>query len=183
LWLKDILVQPPLRHDWFACLVYTKIAEWFGNSTEGRFGPASCWFVSLTEVENIQDPEFKGIFLTEKGSLGFLNQGQMARFYNGVAFIGPQESALEGIGVDLIAVGLDGMKRVVFILSDDYRAKFGLPKSTVTEELDRMRKSGVSIMSSSETLACPEPLDVVWTVPTQQADPNNPEALESIRPG
>jgi hypothetical protein len=27
-----------------------------------------------------------------------------------------------------------------------------------------------------------ETLEVIWTVPAQQRDPNNPEALEKVRP-
>ena len=66
----------------------SKMAEHFGNSSEGYFGPIPCWACSLGEVEDIADPSFKGILLTQKGGLGYLNQGHMARFRNEVAFIG-----------------------------------------------------------------------------------------------
>ena len=71
LWLKEILAQPALPPDWFSVLAYSKMAERFGNSNEGKFGPCECWFISLGESEDIADPAFMGIFITEKGSLGF----------------------------------------------------------------------------------------------------------------
>jgi hypothetical protein len=182
LWLENVLAQPELRHDWFACLVYSKMAERFGNSREGKFGPGACWFISLGETEDIDDPAFKGIFLTEKGGFGFLNAGQMARFYNGVAFVGTQKWALEGIQVNLVAAALDAHERVVFILNDDYRAKFGVPDSTLGEVLERLTEHGSVLMSVAEALASREPLTVVWTVPMEQANPNDPEALESHAP-
>ncbi len=37
-WLENVLAQPPIRHEWFACIVYSKIAERFGNSRDGTFG-------------------------------------------------------------------------------------------------------------------------------------------------
>ena len=181
LWLAEVLAQPAHHHEWFACLAYRKMAEWFGNSGQGEFGPCDCWFISLGESEDIADPAFKGIFITEKGSLGFLNEGQMARFYHRIAFVGPQQSALEGIQVDLVAVGLDARQRLVFILSDNYRAQFGVQQATVTEVLNRLSESGAVIMSVRETLASPEPLEVVWTVPAAQPDPSSPEAQENRR--
>ena len=182
LWLTELLAQPVLPHDWFACLTYSKMAERFGNSSEGKFGPAGCWFISLGEQEDIDHPAFKGIVLTAKGSLGFLNERQMARFYNGIAFIGTQQYALEGIQVGLLAVGLDARERVVFIVSDDYRARFGVPEATLAEALDRLEDYGAVILSAQEVLTSLEALDVVWTAPTSQADPNEPQAGESGRP-
>ena len=38
-------------------------------------------------------------------------------------------------------------------------------------------------MSVKEVLQSPEPLEVVWTVPAEQEDPNEPQAVESLRPG
>jgi hypothetical protein len=181
-WLKDILAQPALPYDWFSVLTYTKIAERFGNSNEGKFGPSDCWYISLGEVENIADPAFKGVFITEKGSLGFLNQGQMARFYNRVAFIGPQDSALEGIEVDLIGVGFDARERVVFLLSDNYRGQFGVRAATLGEVLNRLREHGAVILGVKEILANPDPVEVLWTVPAEQEDPASPVARESTRP-
>ena len=180
-WLKEILAQPALPPDWFAVLTYSKMAERFGNSNEGKFGPCDCWYISLGESEDISDPAFKGVFITEKGSLGFLHGGQMARFYNGVAFIGPQESALEGIQVDLIGVGLDAQERVVFVLSDSYRAQFGVRAATLGEVLNRLREHGAVVMGVKETLANADPIEVLWTVPAEQQDPSTPVARESTR--
>lgn len=182
LWLKEILAQPVLPHDWFACLVYSKAAERFGNSSEGKFGPAGCWFIALGIVDDIEDPEFKGLFLTEKGSIGFLNEGQMARFYNGVAFVGARQAALEGIEVHLVAMGLDAQERVVFIVSNDYREKFGVPETTLAEVLDRLSQYGALVMSVAEVLATWISLEVVWTAPVTQLEPNEPRALEHTRP-
>jgi len=181
LWLKPVLAQPALPPDWFSVLTYTKMAEWFGKSNEGKFGPCECWFISLGETEDIADAAFKGIFITERGSLGFVNKGEMARFYNGVAFLGPRESALEGIQVNLIAVGLDARERLVFILTDNYRAQFGVQEVTVASVLNGLRDHGAVIMNVKETLASTDPLEVVWTVPAEQSDPSSPEARESIR--
>jgi hypothetical protein len=94
----------------------------------------------------------------------------MARFYNGMAFIGPQESALEGIQV-----------RLVFVLSDNYRAQFGVRESTLGEVLNRLREHGAVIMGVRETLANAGPIEVLWTVPTEQEDPSTPVARESTR--
>jgi hypothetical protein len=181
LWLKEILSQPMLEHRWLACLTYSKMAERFGNSSEGKFGPGTCWFISLGESEDIADPAFKGIFLTEKSGLGFLNEAHMARFGSGVAFVGAQTSPLEGIQVDLVAVGLHSTERVVFIVSDDYRTKFAVPEATVTEVLNRLRDHGAVLMNVAETLVSPEPVEIVWIVPQDQPGPKDPEALELTR--
>lgn len=181
LWLKEILAQPPHHHEWFAALAYRKMAEWLGNSITGKFGPSECWFIRLGDSEDIADPAFKGIFITEKGSLGFLNKGQMARFYNRMAFLGTQQSALEGLQVDLLAVSLDARQRLVFIVSDNYRRQFGVPETILAEVLNRLSDHGAVVLSVREILASPERLEVVWTVPAEQADPSSPEARESIR--
>jgi hypothetical protein len=178
LWLEETFARQPIRHDWFACLAYSKLAARFGNSREGKFGLSACWAVALGETKEIGEPAFKGIFLTEKGGLGFLNQGHVARFNKGVAFIGTHE----GIDVSLVGVGLDVQQRIVFIITDNYRAKFGVPDQTLTQELARLGEYGALIMSVQETLQSPEPLEVVWTVPAEQENPGDPQALESSRP-
>jgi hypothetical protein len=181
LWLKAVLVQAPMPHDWFASLVYGKLAEQFDNSHQGWFGPSPCWTVAMGEVEDIAEAGFKGVFLTEKRWFGFRNQGRMVRFHSGVVFVGGKDSAIEGINVGLLAVGLDGQQRVVFVVTDSYRARFGVPEQTVGQELARLRESGAVMMSVKEVLESCEPLEVVWTVPAAQADPNEPQALESLR--
>jgi hypothetical protein len=102
----------------------------------------------------------------------------MVRFCSGVAFVGKQTAPLEGIQIDLIAVGLHLPERVVFIVSDDYRTKFAIPEAALSEVLNRLREHGAVIMSVAETVASPEPIEVVWTVPENQPDPKDPEALE-----
>ena len=182
-WLQPILARPSIRPDWFACLVYSKMAEYFGNSSEGILGPASCWASSLGDVENVADPAFRGFFLTQKNWLGYLNHGHIARFRNEVAFIGTLESSLEGIGVSLVAVGTDAQQRIVFIVTEGYRGKFGTQEPPVIQELARLKEYGAWVVSVNELLKSPEPVELVWTVPEEQENPNDPQALESARPG
>jgi len=181
LWLKEVLSHASLRQDWFTCLVYSKLAEHFGNSEESFFGPFPCWVCSLGDVEDISDPAFRGVFLTQKGWLGYLNQGRLARFHNEVAFLGTLESAIEGIGVSLVAAGMDAQQRIVFVVTENYRTKFGLPDLTVAQALARLRESGASVMSVNEVLQSPEPIEVVWTVPAHQENPSEPQAVEDVR--
>jgi hypothetical protein len=181
-WLKEILAQPILPHDWFACLVYTKMAEHFGVSDEGQYASDTCWFIRLGGAGDVSGPGFKGIFLTQKGSLGFLNQGQMARFGKLVASIGSLEAPVEGLQIRLLAVGLDAHHRVVFILSNNYRAHFGVPEDALAAALGRLRDCGALVLSAAEALTSYDPIEVVWTVPALQADPAQPRALESVRP-
>ncbi len=177
LWLAEFLARPQMAHEWFACLVYSKIAEYFGNSTEGQFGTGTCWYVGVTPVESIDDPAFKGILLTEKRSLAFLCQGQVARFGNGVAFLGSQQDPLEGIHVVLLGVGLDAQWRVVFVLNEDFRRGFDAPEPVLTAVLKRLRDLGAIITTRSEILASPDSVEVIWTAPANQATQTEPEAL------
>jgi hypothetical protein len=182
LWVKSLLSRHQLEHDWFASLVYAAMAQRFGNSAEGTLGSGACWYINLGETEAVEDPAFKGVFLTEKRSLGFLSQGQMARFGHGVAFVGSQAAAIEGIEIGLIAVGLDARQRVVFVVRDGYRNRFDVPEATLGEALACLGAQGAVIMSVSEILTSHEPLEVVWTVPAEQSDPNDPQVLESSPP-
>jgi hypothetical protein len=183
LWLEAILGRRPSPHDWLARLAYSKMAEHFGNSSEAYFGPIPCWACSLGQVDDIADPAFRGILLTQKGGLGYLNLGHMVRFRNEVAFIGTLEATIEGIGVTLVAVAKDLQQRIVFIVTEGYRTKFGIPEQTVVQELACLRQYGALVMSVQEVLHSPEPLELVWTVPAEQEDPSDPQALESLRPG
>ena len=182
LWLKDALSKAPVRHDWLAPLAYRKVARYFGNSSEGTFAAGPCWFIALSESSDIAEEAFKGIFLTEKGGLGFRNRGQIARFNNGVAFIGSVESAHEGIDVNLVGIGVNGCEQIAFIVSDDYRNKFEIPEATWIELLKQLREGGALIMSISEILADSEAIEVIWTLPTEHPDPANPQVLEMRRP-
>ena len=181
-WLGNVLAQPPIRHDWLACTVYSKIAERFGNSRDGTLGLSRCWAVALDEAEDIADPAFKGIFLTEKRGLGFLCREQMVRFNQGVAFIGTQESAIQGIGVSLLGVGFDVQQRLVLVITDDYRKKFGVPEQTLAQELGRLETCGAVIMSVHELLHSQDPIEVLWTVPAAQENSNDPRVIESLWP-
>ena len=73
-------------------------------------------------------------------------------------------------------------QRIVFIVTEGYRTKFGVPEQNVVQELACLRTFGALVMSVKEILQSPEPLEVVWTVPADQEDPNDPQALESLRP-
>jgi len=182
LWAKSLLIKPPVRNDWLTSLVYSSMAGKFGNSTEGKFGLSTCWSIALCAIEDVDDSAFKGIILTEKGSLGFLNNGHCARFCHGVAFVGSQESTLEGIGVTLIGVGLDAEERIVFVVSDGFEKKFGVPSQTLAHDLSTLKKYGAVVQSVAELLASSDPIEVLWTAPMDQVDKSNPQAIESPRP-
>ena len=183
LWLEAILRRPSIREEWFTCLLYRKMAEHFGSSVESYFGPIPCWASSLGEVEDVCDPAFRGVFLTKKGWLGYLNQGHIARFHHQIAFVGTLESAIEGIEVSLAATGVDARGRIVFIVTEGYRGQFGIPEQTVRGELARLREYDALVMSVEEVLQSSEAMEVVWSVPAEQEDPNDPQAVESPRPG
>ena len=182
LWLKDILERGQIRFDWFACLVYSKLAEHFGNSWEGTFGAGKCWAVALGDVVDITDPAFKGIFLTQKGGLGFLSKGRMARFHRGVVFLGTQDSVIEAIDVHLAGVGLDDQDHIAFIVRDDYRSKFGVTDKTITQELANLNEAGAWLLSISEVLESHRLLQIVWTVPADQSNPSDPQAIVAVAP-
>jgi len=182
-WLEAVLSRASIRHEWFTCLVYSKLAEYFGNSTASTFGPIPCWACSLGDVADVCDPAFRGVFLTQKGGLAYLDRGHIARFHKEVAFIGTLESTIEGIGVSLRAVAADSQPRVFFIVAESYRARFGIPEQVVAEELARLKAHGALVMSANEILHSPEPVEVVWSVPAEHAGPSNPQAVESLRPG
>jgi hypothetical protein len=181
-WLEPALTTAPLRADWLACVLYKKLAERFGKSGEGRFGPSACWYIQLGREEDLDHPQFRGIFLTEKCGFGFLSEGLMARFCHGVVFVGSRSSPLEGIHIGLFAVGFDARERLVFLVTNDYRERFGVPATALAEVLERLRDAGAVVMSATEALSSPEALEVVWTVPSEQSNPDEPEALESRPP-
>ena len=182
LWAKSLLIKPPVRNDWLTSLIYSSMAGKFGNSTEGKFGSSTCWSIALCAIEDVDDSAFKGIILTEKGSLSFLNNGHCARFCHGVAFVGTQDSALEGIGVTLIGVGLDADERIAFIVGDGYEKKFGVPAQTLAHDLSTLKKYGAVVQSVAELMASSDPIEVLWTAPMEQVDKSNPQAIESPRP-
>jgi len=180
-WLRPALSEPCIGHDWLVFLGYAKLAETLGESLESHLGPSACWVIPLSEVEDVEDSNFKGIFLTEKHGFGFLNQGHLARFNRGVAILGTRESALEGIGVDLVAVGLDAEQRVVFLVKDDYRTKFGAPDQAITEEQRILKHKGALVMSVWEALHSPDIIELIWTVPAKQENPDDPQVTEVRR--
>jgi hypothetical protein len=182
LWLKPILAQQPIRSDWLDCLIYGKIAERFGNSCEGEFGGVPCWSIAVGDVQDLADPEFKGIFLAERVGFGFLHHGYVARFDRGNAFLGKLESPLEGVNVGLLAVGMDLDQRFVFVVSEDYRAKFAVLNEDLTKGLDHLNQCGARLMSIKELLQSPEPVEVIWTAPAEQDNPADPRAVEHNRP-
>jgi len=181
-WLASPLAQPPIRFDWLASLLYARIAERFGNSREGTIGPGSGWTVALGEVSDVADPAFKGIFLTQKGGFGFLGRDAMLRFHRGVVFLGSRASVLEGIDVNLLAVGLFEQTDFVFVVSDGFTSNFDVPQQAVGRELARLSNAGAMVLSKTEVLAAERALELVWTVPADQANPLEPEVLESLRP-
>jgi hypothetical protein len=182
-WMAELLAEPSLRYDWFSCLLYKQVAQYFGNSREGRLGLSGCWAIAFSEVKHIEEENFRGFFLTEKHGLGYINQGHMARFNKGVAFAGEQDSAIEGIGITPCAVALSVEDHIVFIVSEGYRKKFGLPEPAVQKELDALEEYGALVMSISEVLTAELPIRVLWTVPNEQENPQEPQAQQTIAPG
>ncbi len=182
LWLKPVLEQQPIRFDWFTCLVYAKMATWVGNSNQGRLLESECWYIRLAEATDLADPGFRGIFDTRGGSFGFLSGGYMIRFENGTAFLGPANLALMAKDVRPLAVGMDSSGCPVFVVNDGYRSKFGVPEPELRAKLVELKTRGGKLMSVKEVLESREALEVIWTVPAQQADANNPEAQEQLQP-
>jgi hypothetical protein len=158
------------------------MARSVGNSDPGTLGLSPCWACAFGETDDVADEQFHGLFLTEKGGFGFINQGHIARFNKGVAFLGTQESALEAINVTLHAAGFDTEGRAVFIVSDEFRSKFGVPEAQVRQELNKLREFGVLVLSLRDALDGPDALEVIWTAPMEQEDANNIRALEHRRP-
>jgi hypothetical protein len=181
-WLQPLLAQNPIRYDWFACLVYGKIAQRFGNSRESTFGPSLCWCVALDEAANPEDAAFKGVFLTQKHGFGFLGHARMVRFHQGVAFLGTRQSVTEGIDIYLRAVALDDRDHFIFIVSDGYRSKFDGAAPRISQDLAGLTEAGASLFSVSEILTTTSPVTVVWTVPADQSNPVDPQAVETLRP-
>jgi hypothetical protein len=180
-WLAEALAKPVTRHDWFVSLVYAGVAAAVGNSVEGTLGSSHCWSAALGEADDVAAADFRGFFLTQKGGFGFLSEGHLVRFNNGVVFVGAQEAAIEGIGVSLVAVGLDSRHHAYFIVTEEYRSKFGLPEEAVERELVSLQQHGATILSVSELLEHQEPLELVWTVPAEPGALGEPEVVELSR--
>ena len=71
----------------------------------------------------------------------------------------------------------------MFIVTEGYRGQFGVPVQAVAGELARLREHGAVVMSLPELLQSPEAMEVVWSVPVEQEDPDDPQAVEIVRPG
>ena len=69
----------------------------------------------------------------------------------------------------------------MFIVTESYRAQFGIPEQAVVEKLARLREYGGLMLSVNEVLQSPEPLELVWTVPAEQESPSDPQAVEHLR--
>lgn len=182
-WLGGALGQVPIRYDWLACLLYRQVAEYFHNSGEAELKLGRCWRVALNSLEQPPDAPSRWLFLTQKGGLGFIGGGRMARFNRGVAFIGTQEAVLEGIDVHLAAVGLFDRDHIAFVIRDSFRSKFGVQETIVGQELKSLSEAGASLLTIREVLESPRALEIVWTVPAEQANPADPQACQNRRPG
>lgn len=185
LWLKPILERQPIRYDWLTCLVYGRIAAWLHNSREGELFGRKCWFVEVNESEpeeqSMSDRNLKAIFLEADGGFGFVNGDWFCLFEKERATVGSNESSLKAEPVRLMGAGLDACDRFVFIVSDGHRSRWGVPEDGLTSVLARLKESGAVVLSLSEALESSEPLQVVWTVPVEQANPADPQALETRR--
>jgi hypothetical protein len=160
--LKETLAPAAARQIWSPALTFERLAAKFGNPIDGRFGWSTCRAIQMGPVEDISEAEFKGIFLTEKGSLGFLSRGRVLRFQRGVVFVGTRESAIEGIGIHLLAVGLTEQS-IVFVVTDSFRSRFGVPLQTTQQELQAITREGALVMDIPELLSSPAPIDLLWT--------------------
>jgi hypothetical protein len=105
----------------------------------------------------------------------------VAQFEEGSALIGLQSSVLKAADVHLLGVGMDHDKRFVFIVGDGYRSKFAATEQGVTAALAELKEQGAIVMDLKEALTSTEPIEVVWNVPVAQANPSEPQALESRR--
>ena len=61
-WLEKVLSQPPIRHDWLACMVFNKMVERFGKSRDGTLGLSRCWAVAWKKRKISPIPPSKGSF-------------------------------------------------------------------------------------------------------------------------
>lgn len=181
LWVKPLLEQTPMPFEWFTCLVYERIATWFGNSNQGEILGNHCWFVQLAEAEDPAQPDFRAIYDTQN-EFGFISGVQVFRFQRTRAYLGTTEWLLEGPDVHPVAVGVDADGLPVFIVADGYRPKFGVPLPDVATQLAELKGAGAILMGVKEALASRDAIEVLWTVPAEQPDPAQPQALETLRP-
>lgn len=187
-WLKPILEQQPIRYDWLTCLIYGSIATRLGNSREGELFGRKCWFVEMNATEPEREPlsdlrsELKAIFLEANGGFGFVNGNWFCLFEKERATVGSNESSLKAEPVRLLGAGIAAGSRFVFLVGDGYRASWDVPEAEVDTALAQLKEKGAILLSTKEALESSEPLEVVWTVPVEQPNPSDPQALESTRP-
>jgi hypothetical protein len=176
------LAQTPIRHDWLTCLIYGRLATRIGNSRESQLLDEHCWVIALGDIRDANSPQFKGVFRTEKGAFGFLGPGCMADFESAAIRLGPRIAPLRGEPARLVAVARDHAERLVFIISSECSPAFGASESIVQQELSNLREHGAVLLSVNEVLESPVPLDVVWAVPAEQANPADPQVVEHTPP-
>lgn len=181
-WLKHALAQTPIRHDWLTCLVYGRLATRIGNSRESQLLNEHCWVIALSDIRDANSPQFKGIFRTEKGAFGFLGADCLVDFESGAIRLGPRTTLLRGEPGRLVAVARDHAGRLVFIISNECRPKFGAGESVVQREISKLRENGAVLMSVNQVLESPIQLQVVWTVPAEQTNPADPQVVEHTPP-
>ncbi len=182
LWLKPILAQQPIRFDWLACLMYERIATWLRNSREGELLGHKCWVVEINEAQGedalTAERCSKAIVLKGDGGFGFVRDNWICLFENGRVAFGPNESPLKADQVRLMATGMNAVGRFVFVVNDGYRSQ--LPKEQLIAMLAQLEQKGAVLLSAEELFESCEAMQVVWTVPVEQANPADPQALESI---
>ncbi len=181
-WLKPILEKQAIRFDWFACVVYSKIANYFHDSREATIDATKCWLISLTDVEDLTEPAFKGIFLADDGTFGFFGGGCKVQFQDGGVQLQIEETVLRSSDVRLHAVAMENNGLFVFVVGEGFSSKFGVPDPVMAVEMSFLKERGVVLRSTKQVLASHEPIEVIWTVPVEQTDPADPQAVETSRP-
>lgn len=180
-WLGPLLRQPALDHQWLIWLLYGKMAEHVGNSEKGRLDSSDCWLITMSGANEPTHADFRGFFLIENDRLGFIGNGKTAQFGQEAVLLSTGESVLKAAGVRLLGIGIDASQHFVFLLSDDYLEKFGVPAETLGAALTGLKQQGVSVMSIEEATASETPIEIMWTVPAEQATSGKPQAIETQR--
>lgn len=175
-WLKPVLEQPTLDHTWLTWLLYQKLAAYVGDSEQTKLNGCDAWLIALGDELNPYAHGFRGIFLIQNCCLGYMGRGFLAQFETGSLLLGAQHKQFQLMGVKLVAVGLDANDHLVFITQNEIRAK------SAQAALSGLRGLGVTIKGIKDVLDSDLALHTVWTVPAEQANLEEPQALESRSP-
>jgi hypothetical protein len=79
-------------------------------------------------------------------------------------------------------MGIDAEQRIVFLVNENYRSTFDVTEQILRQTQERLKEHGAVVMNTTEALQSEEPLELLWTVPAKQPNPQEPIALESTPP-